>query len=234
MSDYIRGDGGKFAGSKAGIKAPTANPVSARAAELLNRTAPKPAVDQLYDRYRSKTGSDDGWYSEAPFPTRNATKRADCVVAADYTLESDEAIRGDRSYPVTLRQDTADILLRAEEIGRESNGPSGHEVATYVYPTYRLDDGGWIAARVRRDNFTRSTEMGVLRPDGSFEANPSAFAAGLNSRLGEDGCPLRDEQFGEIDDWQYRLASQRDLDAPPHVHVTVESEQYEVDPDKYV
>lgn len=210
---YVRGSGGRFAGSTAGRSAPTPNPVVAKAAAVLNETAqPHPVAASYAVFHGPPKGPLPEWLEEAPFDLRNASVSEDFAVLTDYTTAEGDVTVGDRSRPAVFRTDSASLLLRAEEVGRTTFSSDRWE-AVYAYPAYRQADGSCIATHVHRDLFTRSHTNGVITSDGTFVADPGAFSSTVRDQVGEPGCPIfdaLDRDAGAVEDWNVRTRSTRD------------------------
>lgn len=210
----------------AGKSAPTAGVIRS-APSLQEQPDGSPPVQSLYEKFKEQGHRE--WTEKAPFPLLNATRYDNAVVLVDYELKDSTSLVGDRERPITVRQDSADLMLRAVQVSRTSNVKVGGYDAVYVYPAYEFEDGSRLAAQVHRTYCTSSTSMGRLTADGTFVGGGSHFGDGLNEVLGEEGCPLYDHDFATIDDWTWQHVGGSDLDRAPHILVHVTSEEYEVE-----
>lgn len=232
MSEPIRRRDGKFAGSVGSGKAqvPTAAKTRPAVPEGVTST---PDLSLTVDRYRGlmSRAQVPEWVGEAPptFMAAGATAGRDAAFSVDFTSEmQDRLYREDRTRPVEVRTETADLFLRAEMTSRTEGAP-GDWKAVYVYPAYRQADGSVIATHVRKDTFTASYMNGVVDADGHFHADPSAFGRVLNSQVGEPGCPLYGALAADVDDFKHSLVVDRDSHAVRSLRVQVTCDPVDVD-----
>lgn len=224
---YVKKANGQFAGALPGkVVAPTAQPGIQAPATIASRheegaanvaTAYRAFAQGKRDEHESPT-----WLTNSPFSLQYATISEDYAVVSDYTMSEDMVTRGDRSRSVMVKEETADLLLRAEQVTFTERAP-GLWQAVYVYPTYGYNDGVRIATQVSRGDFGSSQVMGVYTEDGRFIPEPDRFSASLSEQIGSDGCPLSREVSGYVNDWQYRTATNTEHEVTGlHIRATCE------------
>jgi len=210
---YIKKANGQLAGSLPGSMPvpPTPQPILGSAPVA---AAPAPSsVDSAHAAFarRKADAKNEGWMADAPFPTLNAVIQPDYAVLTDYEVLEDERTRGDRSRSVLTKQETAQLLLRAEQVQYQPGAP-GNWRAVYVYPAYGSAEGVRLATQVRKGDFGSSQQSGVYTDEGEFIPDADRFTAILSERIGEPGCPLHDEMEGAVESYDYRTRSTRDYE----------------------
>lgn len=224
---YVKKANGQFAGALPGkVAAPSAQPVLQTPVPVApQREGSTVGVETAYRAFtqgKKDVQETPTWLSNSPFPLRNAAISEDYAVVSDYTMSEDTVIRGDRSRSVVVKEETADLLLRAERVAFTERAP-GNWQAVYIYPAYGHTDGARIATQVSRGDFGSSQVMGVYTEDGRFLPGPDRFSASLAEQIGSDGCPLSTEVSGYINDWQYRTSTNTDHEVMGlHIRATCE------------